>query len=317
MATMRALCRSAPRAGGGGTPFTSSKKFGCLPGRQRALSGLAAAPALAPPPGTDASVAARMATFGGGQLWIQGRYVPAAGGITLPVLSPRDGQPFARIAHAGPEDVDAAVGAARRAYEDESWSSSEREVVARRVGTLRALAEVIREPTTMAALVRLESADSGKPLGEAEGDISACADYCDYYADVAPRLLATEPLPTVGTDEPFVAQLRKEAVGVVGCISPWNYPLMQAVLKVAPAIAAGCAVVLKPAPSASLTCLALGQLAAEAGAPPGVLNVLSGGPAEQLPASAGGSSTGQLIIDHAGLDKLSFTGSGAAGQVLY
>ena len=85
-----------------------------------------------------------------------------------------------------------------------------------------------------------------------------------------------------GTDEPFAAHVEKEPVGVVACVTPWNYPLMQAVLKVAPALAAGCTVVLKPAPSASLTCLALAKMGSEAGLPPGALNVLTGGPPESI-----------------------------------
>ena len=244
-----------------------------------------------------------------GQLWIDGGYCNAEGGATLPVLSPRDGEQIAAIANASASDVDSAVAAARRCFES-GWGDASNLV--ERTAILKALAAAIREPSTMAVLSELESLDCGKPLGEAEGDIGACAGYFDYFADIAPQALKAEPLET-GSDEPFAASLTKEPVGVVGCVTPWNYPLMQAVLKVAPALAAGCTVVLKPAPNASLACVALGQLAADAGLPAGALNIITGGPPDTL--DAAGSTTGQTLIDHAGLDKLSFTGSGAYRRV--
>ncbi len=240
-----------------------------------------------------------------GQLWIDGRYCAAEGGATVPVMSPRDGEQLAVIANASAGDVDRAVAAARRCFES-GWGDASNLV--ERTAILKALAAAIRDPSTMAMLSELESLDCGKPLGEAEGDIGACAGYFDYFADIATGVLKTESLQTE-SDEPFVASLAKEPVGVVGCITPWNYPLMQAVLKVAPALAAGCTVVLKPAPNASLACVALGQLAADAGLPSGALNILTGGPPDVL--DAAGNNTGQALIDHPGLDKLSFTGSGA------
>lgn len=139
-----------------------------------------------------------------------------------------------------------------------------------------------------------------------------CADTFDYYAQVTPKEMQPKSLALPeGDAADFVARTQPEPLGVVGCITPWNFPLMQAVLKVAPALAAGCTVVLKPSPLASLTCCALGELVAAAGAPAGALNVVTGGPPEVLP---GQSSTGQSLIDHDMLDKVSFTGSGMAGQ---
>jgi len=160
----------------------------------------------------------------------------------------------------------------------------------------------------------IESRDCGKTFAESEVDIGFCADVFDYYADIAPTHLVATPvhLPEgEGAASDFSARVENEPLGVVGCITPWNYPLMQAVMKVAPALAAGCAVLLKPSPLASLTCLALGEIVAEAGLPPGALNVITGGPPQDLPA---GSSTGQALIDHRLLDKVSFTGSAVAGQ---
>ncbi|CAL1149169.1 unnamed protein product [Cladocopium goreaui] len=142
-----------------------------------------------------------------------------------------------------------------------------------------------------------------------QGDLGVCADTFDYYAEMAPKIMKTSH-PSTGTAE-FYARIESEPLGVIGCITPWNFPLMQAVLKVAPALAAGCSVVLKPSPLASLTCCALGELVAAAGAPPGALNVITGGPPEAL---EGGGSSGQYLIDHHMLDKVSFTGSGTAGQ---
>ena len=204
---------------------------------------------------SSSASSALLAIAGRGQVWIDGEYRAAEGGRTLPVLSPRDGKPFAEIANASAADVDSAVAAARRCLEG-GWGAASN--LPRRIAAMEALAAAIREPATMAGLTELESLDCGKPLGEAEGDIEACAGYFDYFASIAPAALATEPLAT--DDDDFVASLSKEPVGVVGCVTPWNYPLMQAVLKVAPALVAGCTVVLKPAPNASLACVALGQV---------------------------------------------------------
>jgi betaine-aldehyde dehydrogenase len=211
--------------------------------------------------------------------------------------------------------VDAAVQSARRCFEHDPGAWSEAGSLARRTAAMRSVARRLREPDMLRALANLEALDCGKPLAEAEADMLACADYFDYFAEIAPGALATEELAT-GSDEPFRAALVKEPVGVVGCVTPWNYPLMQAVLKVAPAVAAGCCVVLKPAPNASLSCLALGEICADAGFPAGALNVVTGGPPDVLAGAPGGESTGQALIDHPGLDKLSFTGSGAAGKAM-
>eukprot|EP00913_Durusdinium_trenchii_P035777 g33478.t1 len=221
-------------------------------------------------------------------------FAEAEGG-RLPVLSPVDGKPFASIAHASARDVDRAVQSARRCFDHDCWPQQD---VQARVEILKRIAAALRTPEVCDALCVIESRDCGKPFSESQGDLGVCADTFDYYAEVAPETMKTT-YPSVGAGAThFYARIAVEPLGVVGCITPWNFPLMQAVLKVAPALAAGCAVVLKPSPLASRW--------AE-----GALNVITGGPPEVL---EGGGSTGQYLIDHSMLDKVSFTGSGSAGQ---
>jgi len=245
------------------------------------------------------------------RLFIGNEYVEAEGGATVSVVSPVDGRPFTTIAHASASDVDRAVRRARTCLDESAWPRLE---VKARAEVLRRIAASIRAPAKLAELSLIESRDCGKTVAESNGDMNFCADVLDYFADVAPEKLAPRALPLPageGGDRDFSARVEHEPVGVVGCITPWNYPLMQAVLKIAPALVSGCAIVLKPSPLASLTCCAFGELAAAAGAPPGALNVITGGPPQEL---ADGGSTGQALIDHALLDKVSFTGSGMAGQ---
>ena len=133
---------------------------------------------------------------------------------------------------------------------------------------MRAMAGTLREQ--LEDFAKVESMDCGKPLTESRADIEMCADVLEYYADLAPAKLAPDKLDTPDAD--YHAQIIKEPVGVAGLVTPWNFPLMQAVLKVAPAMAAGCTMVLKPSPWASLTCVMLGDVLRTAGAPPGVVN---------------------------------------------
>jgi len=157
-------------------------------------------------------------------------------------------------------------------------------------------------------LARLETLDCGKPIRETRADMEASAAVFDYYADAAPRLLADEPLPA--TDKAFTSRVVCAPAGVVGAITPWNYPLMQACVKVAPALATGCSVLLKPSPLASLTCLELGKMAVGAGVPEGALSVLTGGP------PVGVADGAARLASHPALDFLSFTGSSGAGRTL-
>lgn len=258
---------------------------------------------------SSAAVAAAQATIERtGRLFIDNACVDAEGGAQLEVVSPADGRPFARLAHASAADVDRAVASARACFDGGGWSDAG---AAARAQVLRRAAAALRDRAE--ELSWIESRDCGKPLSESQGDIGFCADAIDYYAEVAPSQLEARPLelPAALGGGDFSARVEQEPLGVVGCITPWNYPLQQAVLKVAPALAAGCTVVLKPSPLASLTCCAFGEIVAAAGAPPGALNVVTGGPPEAL---ADGGSTGQTLIDHPKLDKVSFTGSCAAGR---
>lgn len=241
------------------------------------------------------------------RLFIDNHYVEAENGERLPVISPVDGQVFASLAHASSRDVDRAVRAARRCFDTTPW----RQGAEVRSDILRRVASALRGSDRLDALCVMESRDCGKTLAESKGDISFCADIFDYYADVAVGEMKAKPLAiTGGVAGSFRAFTQPEALGVAACITPWNYPLMQAVVKVAPALAAGCTVVLKPSPLSSLTCCALGELFVDAGAPPGALNVVTGGPPEEV----SGSSTGQSLIDHQLIDKVSFTGSGYGGR---
>jgi len=245
------------------------------------------------------------------KLFVDNTYFEADAGARISVVSPVDGKPFASIPNASAKDVQTAVSSARACFDRGGWPERSPE---ERSKVLRAIAARLREPAKLAELCVIESRDCGKTLAESKGDIEFCADVFDYYADIAPEHLRSQPIGIPegdGAGKDFSARIENEPLGVVGCITPWNYPLMQAVMKVAPALAAGCAVVLKPSPLASLTCLALGEIAAAAGAPSGALNVITGGPPEELP---GGGSTGQTLIDHPDLDKVSFTGSVVAGR---
>eukprot|EP00928_Gymnodinium_smaydae_P031458 TRINITY_DN23078_c0_g1_i1.p1 TRINITY_DN23078_c0_g1~~TRINITY_DN23078_c0_g1_i1.p1 ORF type:complete len:567 (+),score=103.27 TRINITY_DN23078_c0_g1_i1:51-1703(+) len=265
----------------------------------RTFSGLRAVSAAA-----DATIART------NRLFIDNKYEDASGGLTLSVVSPRDGKAFTTIPHASSSDVDRAVAAARRCFDSSEWSTA---AATERANVLRDVAARLRDSSKLEEMALIETLDCGKTLGESKGDIEFCAEVFEYYADVAPERFAARELELPegeGGAQDFSARIQPEPLGVVGCVTPWNYPLMQAVMKVAPALAAGCSVVLKPSPIASLTCCALGEVVREAGLPAGALNVITGGPPEMMESS----STGQFLIDHEGLDKISFTGSGGAGR---
>ena len=220
---------------------------------------------------------------------------------SIPVRSPRDGQVFAEIADWSAGEVDAAVAAAKGAAAS-AWAKPD--AVGVRSASLRALATAIRRDTPR--LADLEARDCGKPIAEAEADMGACADLFDFYAEIAPAELA--PVPLALPDAEFASRVVAYPMGIAACVTPWNYPLMQAVCKVAPALAAGCATLLKPSPLASLTCLEMGKLAAaEAGLPDGALTVLTGGPPD------GASDGASRLLAHPSVDFLSFTGSTRGG----
>ncbi|HEY4561515.1 MAG TPA: aldehyde dehydrogenase family protein, partial [Thermoanaerobaculia bacterium] len=228
-------------------------------------------------------------------LWIDGQPTPARSGRYDPVLNPATGEVIARVAEGGPEDVGAAVAAARRSFETGEWrraSSSERARV------LLRLAEKIRAEAE--ELAKLESRNVGKPIQESRGEIEMGASCFQYYAGLIPAFGGqTVPVGAPGTGLTF-----REPVGVCGLIVPWNFPFAITTWKVAPALALGNSVVVKPASATPLTALRLAELAAEAGVPPGVLNVVPGP----------GSAAGSALAGHPDVRKVAFTGSTEVGS---
>ena len=228
-------------------------------------------------------------------LLIDGRRVPALSGRYFETLNPATEQVIARVAEADAADVDVAVRSSRAAFEGE-WS---RMRAADRGGLLLKFAEAIRGAQD--ELVELESLDSGKPVSAIRRqDMPAVLDTLTYYAGMADKING-QVIPA-RTDA--LTYTVREPLGVVGAIIPWNFPLMIGMWKIAPALACGCTVVLKPAEITPLTALRLGELALQAGLPAGVLNVVPGF----------GKTAGQALVDHPDVDKVTFTGSPAVGK---
>jgi acyl-CoA reductase-like NAD-dependent aldehyde dehydrogenase len=229
-------------------------------------------------------------------LLIDGERVPAADGRTFQTVDPSTAKPVAEIAHAGPEDVDRAVGAARRALEDGPWSKAS---AADRARLINRLADLIEDNAD--ELAELEALDNGKPVKLARiVDVNQTIAWLRYFAGWAERIHGdVVPVRNPGMH----VYTRKEPVGVCGQIIPWNFPMLMAAWKLSPALAAGCTVVLKPAEQTPLTALRVGELALEAGIPAGVVNVLTGE-----------GDTGAAVVDHPGVDKLAFTGSTEVGR---
>jgi len=233
---------------------------------------------------------------GSGQdLLIDGKRVPAAAGRYFETLDPSTEQVIAQVAEADAADVDAAVRSSRAAFET-VWA---RMRAADRGGILLKLAELIRRDQE--ELVQLESLDSGKPVSAVRRqDLPAVIDTLTYYAGWADKICGQ----VIPARPDALTYTVREPMGVVGAIIPWNFPLMIGMWKIAPALACGCAVVLKPAELTPLTALKIGELALEAGLPPGVLNVVPGF----------GKTAGQAIVDHPDIDKVTFTGSPGVGK---
>lgn len=230
------------------------------------------------------------------QLLIGKDWLDAQSGATYADVNPATGAVLAQVADASVADVDRAVKAARAAFETGKWATM---AASRRAKIIYKIAQLIGERANDLAL--LESRDNGKALSTAKGELGAIVDCFEFYAGAATKNYgSTLPAPMPG----YMAHTVREPVGVVGAIIPWNFPLLLASWKVAPALAAGCTIVLKPAPSTPLTAIELGKIALEAGLPEGVLNVLTGA----------GPELGQAIVEHPGIDKIAFTGSTATGK---
>jgi len=227
------------------------------------------------------------------RLFIDGRFVPAKSGRVYPVLNPADGALVARVSEGGPADVDAAVRAAVRAVSGPWGRMQARE----RGKILLKIAGLIRD--NLDALALLECRTAGKPLGDAKDEMGLAADTFEYYGGAANKHFG-ETIPVAGAGLDYTL---REPVGVCGLIVPWNFPLVIAAWKLGPALACGNTVVLKPSPETPLTALALAELAAEAGLPEGVLNVVPGP----------GPGCGDALVTHPLVRKISFTGSTATG----
>jgi len=233
------------------------------------------------------------------ELYIDGKWRRSSDGGTFDVVNPATEEVIHKVAAATAQDVDVAVKSARRAFDKDGWPKLSG---AQRAKYLRAIAQGIR--ARQAEIARLEVIDNGKPFPEADWDVADAAGCFDYYAGLAEQLDSRPEEPIALADARFTSKAIKEPIGVAGAIIPWNYPLLMAAWKVAPALAAGCTVVLKPAEVTSLTALELAAIADDVGLPAGVLNIVTGA----------GSVAGQAIIDHREVDKLAFTGSGPVGS---
>ena len=230
------------------------------------------------------------------QLLVDGRWRDAGGGKRFLTHNPATEDVIAEIAEGGRADVDAAVAAARRALEGGPWATA---TGAQRAATLHRLAALLRDRVD--ELVELESLDGGKPVSATRRqDLPAAIDCLEYYAGWADKLTGD----VVPARRDALTYTVVQPVGVVAAVVPWNFPLMNAVWKIAPALACGCAVVLKPAELTPLSALRLGELALEAGLPPGVLNVVPGL----------GPIAGAALVAHPGVDKVAFTGSPKVGR---
>jgi acyl-CoA reductase-like NAD-dependent aldehyde dehydrogenase len=240
--------------------------------------------------------AAREFLAGPHRLLIGAERPDAADGRTFATLDPSTGREIAHVAHAGPEDVDRAVASARAAF-DGPWSELS---AAGRERCLFALALAVEDHAE--ELAQIESLDNGKPVGLAQYvDVRGTAAHLRYFAGW-PTKIEGAVLP-VAAGAGMHCYTRREPVGVCAQIIPWNFPLLMAAWKLAPALAAGCTVVLKPAEQTPLSALRLGELALEVGFPPGVINVLTGD-----------GSTGAALVAHPDIDKIAFTGSTAVGR---
>jgi betaine-aldehyde dehydrogenase len=232
------------------------------------------------------------------KLYINGEWTRPAKGGTIPVINPATEEVFFNAPAGTSADIDRAVAAARQAFDGGWGKTNGRE----RAGYLRAMAKGIAERTD--ELARLEVLDNGKPLPEAIWDIEDTAGCFDYYADLAEQLDQRQGEPVELPMETFKTEIYHEPMGVVGQIIPWNYPLLMAAWKVAPALAAGCAVVLKPSELTPLTALELGLIADAVKLPKGVLNIVTGT----------GDEAGAPLASHPGVDKVAFTGSVPTGS---
>jgi phenylacetaldehyde dehydrogenase len=250
----------------------------------------------------DYSAAAKRALARAPALFINNEWVRSTHSATLPVEDPSVGREIARIVDASDADVDRAVGAARAAFDDGRWSNLPPN---RRERIINKLADLIEAHA--AEFAELEAIDNGKPVGMAGAiDVPGAVDMLRYMAGWASKI-GGELLEPQGVPRgKFFSYVTREPVGVAAQIIPWNFPLLMAALKIAPALTAGCTVILKPAEQTSLTALRLADFVAEAGFPPGVVNVITGN----------GHTAGDRLVKHPQVDKIAFTGSTEVGKLI-
>lgn len=230
-------------------------------------------------------------------LWINGKWTPTRGGEPLKVENPATGEMIDEVVDASGDDVNAAVEAARDSFFDGRWS---RQTPGAKALVLNKLADLLEARAEDFA--RVESEDTGKPYaqGSLAADLPFGVDNLRFFAAAARNISGTAAGDFAAG---YTSMLRREPVGPVGQIAPWNYPLMMAIWKVGPALAAGCTTVLKPAPGTPRTALMFGELASEAGLPDGVFNVITGG-----------NDAGQTLVEHPDLRMVSLTGSSGTGK---
>ena len=232
------------------------------------------------------------------QLFINGKFVQSASGKTFSTPNPATGELLAEVFEADREDIDAAVRAARQAFDSGPWF---RMSAAERSRLMYKLADLMEQNSL--ELAQLETLDNGKPISEtANADIPLAIEHMRYYAGWSTKIVG-QTIPVSGN---YFNYTRHEAVGVVGQIIPWNFPLLMAMWKLGAALATGCTVVLKPAEQTPLSALYLAELIQEAGFPDGVINIVPGY----------GETAGQALTDHPMVDKIAFTGSTEVGKMI-
>lgn len=230
------------------------------------------------------------------KLYINGEFVESTSQKTFDTYNPATGEVLATVFEADHQDIDLAVRAARKAFDEGPWSKMG---AAKRSRLMYKLADLMEQNSE--ELAQLETLDNGKPIRETtNADIPLAVEHMRYYAGWSTKIVGQ----TIPVNGPFFNYTRHEAVGVVGQIIPWNFPLLMAMWKLGAALATGCTIVLKPAEQTPLSALYLAELIEEAGFPPGVVNIVPGF----------GETAGQPLVDHPLVDKIAFTGSTEVGK---
>ena len=232
------------------------------------------------------------------QLFIDGQWVPAKSGRTFATVDPATEETIAHVAEGDAADVDAAVRAARKAFDEGPWPRMNARDRGRLMHRLCDLIEA-----EIDELAALESLDNGKPWADSRKiDIPLALECLRYYAGWADKIQGS----TIPVNGDYLCYTRREPVGVVGQVIPWNFPILMVAWKWGPALAAGCTIVMKPAEQTPLSCLRLARLAQKAGIPDGVINVVTGF----------GPTAGAAVVKHPGVDKIAFTGSGETARII-